>query len=153
MCQQPLSPLHFLSTFTFSAETTLLFFFLRGMCVTLDVSMFSVHPFACLRVHKWQAAKSKCSMINSVFWLFFFGHIICSNSADCFRTHWTLTRSILQKQPYSFLRQKSVAQWPGHWPDQNQIELVFHLLRKNLKKKCPKNKWRPGWVSQRMERF
>lgn len=65
------------------------------------------------------------------------------NSLDgASQCRWTMTRSILRKQPKSFFKGKklNVMQWLSQSPDLNPIEHAFHLLKTKLKGKCPKNK-------------
>ena len=74
--------------------------------------------------------------------LLIFSQILQNSLDGASQCRWTMTQSILRKQPKSFFKANkwNVMQWPSQSPNLNPIEHAFHLLKTKLKGKCPKNK-------------
>ncbi len=88
----------------------------------------------------------KSSRMNSeVFsgnYLLIFSQMLQNSLDGASQCRWTMTQSILQKQPKSFWRERSGLLCNGqvNHLTLNPIEHAFHLLKTKLKGKCPKNK-------------
>ncbi len=88
----------------------------------------------------------KSSRMNSEvfrqYYLLIFSQMLQNSLDGASQCRWTMTQSILQKQPKSFWRERSGLLCNGqvHPPDLNPIEHAFHLLKTKTWREMPKNK-------------
>uniref|UniRef100_A0AAQ4QMS3 Transposase Tc1-like domain-containing protein n=1 Tax=Gasterosteus aculeatus aculeatus TaxID=481459 RepID=A0AAQ4QMS3_GASAC len=84
----------------------------------------------------------KSSRMNSEVFrpIFIFSQMLHKSLDGASQSRWTMTRSVLRKQPRSCLRQRSGMFCNGQVksPDLNPIEHAFHFLKTKLKGKCPR---------------
>ncbi len=80
------------------------------------------------------------------YYLLIFSQMLQNSLDSASQCRWTMTQSILQKQPKSFWRERSGLLCNGqvNHADLNPIEHAFHLLKTKLKGKCPRTSrnWR-----------
>ncbi len=74
------------------------------------------------------------------YYLLIFSQMLQNALDGASQCRWTMTQSILQKQPKSFWRERSglLCKWPSQSPDLNRLSMHFTCWRQNWRENAPR---------------